>query len=292
MQDLRPYRLTAPAQPSAGLLLTSPHSGRVYPAEFLAASRLDATAIRRSEDSFVDELFAAGPGLGVPLLAAEFPRAYCDANREAWELDPGMFADPLPDFVNTGSPRVQAGLGTIARIVGTGEPIYAGKLRFAEAEQRIATCWQPFHDALGGLIETTLSRFGACLILDCHSMPSVPGRYAPKPDIILGDGYGTSCAPCWTDFIQAQLGQMGLQVRRNDPYAGGYITRHYGRPREGVQVLQIELARGLYMNERSFTRNTQFGATQAWISALLKAITGAASLWEAMLPATRAAAAE
>lgn len=292
MQEPLPFRLLEPARQRAALVLTSPHSGRNYHADFLAASRLDATAIRRSEDSFVDELFAAGPALGVPLLAAEFPRAFCDANREAWELDPGMFADPLPDFVNTGSPRVQAGLGTIARIVGTGEPIYAGKLRFAEAQRRITECWQPFHDALGGLIETTLDRFGVCLILDCHSMPSVPGRYAPKPDIVLGDGFGTSCAPGWTEFIQAALGRMGLHVRRNEPYAGGYITRHYGRPREGVQAVQMEVARGLYMNERSFTRNAQFAETQSRLSTLLEAMIGAASLWSAMQPAPRSAAAE
>jgi N-formylglutamate deformylase len=287
-----PYSLRKPIRQSAALVLTSPHSGRCYDEAFLAASQLDAVAIRRSEDSFVDELFGAAPGLGVPLLAAEFPRAYCDVNREAWELDPAMFADKLPAYVNTASPRVQAGLGTIARIVGTGEPIYAGKLRFAEAQARIARCWQPFHDALGALIDETLATFGTCLVIDCHSMPTAPGRHAGRPDIILGDGHGTSCMPAWTDFIQTTFAGLGLNVRRNDPYAGGYITRHYGRPREGVQVIQVEIARGLYMNERSFSRNTQFAATQRSMASFLAAAINASALWAGCEPPVRSAAAE
>jgi N-formylglutamate deformylase len=270
--DNAAFTLLAPALQTAGIVLTSPHSGRHYDPDFLNASRLDSHAIRRSEDSFVEELFGAAPGLGLPLLAANFPRAYCDANREAWELDPQMFADTLPDYINTKSPRVAAGLGTIARIVGTGEPIYARKLLFAEAQARIATYWQPFHDALQKLIGDTLASFGSCLVLDCHSMPSLPGRHGPRPDIILGDGHGTTCAPDLADRIHDALAAVGLFVQRNEPYAGGYITRHYGRPREGVSVIQIELARSLYMNERSFTRNAQFPARQRQLLSFLRGL--------------------
>src|SRR5579872_5070342 len=147
-----PVALHRPQPQTTRLVLASPHSGRNYRAEFLAASRIDALTLRRSEDCYVDELFAAAPTLGAPLLAATFPRAFCDANREKWELDPTMFADPLPDWVNTSSARVGAGLGTIARVVASGEAIYRDKLQFAEAQARIDQCWQPFHDALRGLI--------------------------------------------------------------------------------------------------------------------------------------------
>jgi N-formylglutamate amidohydrolase len=287
-----PFRLLKPTNRRAALVLTSAHSGQYYDPAFLAASRLNATDIRRSEDSFVDELFAAGPELGVPLLAAQFPRAYCDANREAWELDPLMFADALPAHVNTASPRVQAGLGTIARIVGNGEPIYAGKLRFAEAQARVETCWLPFHAALAGQIEETMALFGTCLVIDCHSMPSLPGRHAPKADIILGDGFGTSCAPVWTDFLHASLMALGFQVRRNDPYAGGFITRHYGRPREGVQVIQLEIARGLYMNEHNFSRTRNFAEIQRRMTALLTKVIEARMIWERFYPECGASAAE
>src|ERR1700760_627706 len=157
---LRPDFQTVP------LVFASPHSGRLYPDELLAASRLDSLSLRRSEDSFVDELFAAAPEYGAPLIAATFPRAWCDANREAWELDQGMFADRLPGWVNTTSARVGAGLGTIARVVASGETIYRDKLLFADAEQRIRTCWQPFHDTLEGLITETRAEFGGCLLID------------------------------------------------------------------------------------------------------------------------------
>ncbi len=285
-----PFTLLSPRRQAAPILLTSPHSGRLYPPEFLAASRLDPVAIRRSEDSFVDELFGAAPSLGLPLLAANFPRAYCDVNREAWELDPAMFADALPDYVNAASPRVQAGLGTIARIVGTGEPIYAQKLQFADARARIETCWEPFHASLSRLIAQTVASFGVCLVLDCHSMPTIPGRNAAgRPDVVLGDGHGTSCAAAWSDTIQAALTRLGLAVRRNDPYAGGYITRHYGRPRDAVHVIQIELARSLYMNERNFSRSSQFAARRAMLGLFLAELIGAEHIWAS---AIRAAAAE
>jgi N-formylglutamate deformylase len=292
MRETPPISLLKPLRQTAAVVLTSPHSGRRYGAEFLAASRLDSAAIRRSEDCFVDDLFAAGPDLGLPLLAAEFPRAYCDVNREPWELDPAMFVDKLPDYVNTASPRVQAGLGTIARIVGTGEPIYAGKLRFAEAKARIERCWQPFHDALTTLIDETLARFGTCLVIDCHSMPTIPGRHAVKADVILGDGHGTSCAPEWTDFMETTFRGLGLKVRRNDPYAGGYITRNYGRPRDGVQTMQVEVARGLYMNERNFLPNAQFAAVQHTMTRFLNAVVDATGLWGGTEDNASSAAAE
>jgi N-formylglutamate deformylase len=277
MAEHAPFSLVRPALQTAPVVLTSPHSGRDYPQGFLAVSRLDALAIRRSEDSFVEELFAAGPALGAPLLAANFPRAWCDPNREAWELDPAMFADALPDYVNVNSPRVSAGLGTIARIVGTGEAIYAEKLSFSEAQARIASCWTPFHAALQGLIHDTRDRFGACLAIDCHSMPSAASRSHARPDIVLGDGHGTACAPAVTAFLHNAFTKAGLNVRRNDPYAGGYITRHYGRPREGVQVVQVEVARALYMNERSFTKTDGFAPLRQVIEAILSALIGASA---------------
>lgn len=272
-------RLLAPACQSAPLVFAAAHSGRAYSAAFRAAARLDALALRRSEDCFVDDLFAAAPAHGAPLLAATFPRAFCDANREAWELDPAMFADRLPPWVNTVSPRVGAGLGTIARVVASGEAIYRDKLRFAEAEARIRDCWLPFHDALGALIAATRARFGRCLLIDCHSMPGTvqagaPQAATPGPavDVVLGDAHGTACAPATVRRVEQVLQDLGYRVRRNDPYAGGYITRHYGRPREGVEAVQIELSRSLYMDETCFTPLPRFAAVQRDMTALIAAL--------------------
>ena len=269
-----PVRLSRPAQQSVPLVFASAHSGRDYPAEFIAAARLDALALRRSEDGFVDELFAAAPAHGAPLLAATFPRAFCDANREAWELDPAMFEERLPSWVNTGSARVGAGLGTIARVVASGEAIYRRKLRFAEAERRVSLYWEPFHAALRELVETTRRQFGACLLVDCHSMPGNCSAPQPPADVVLGDAHGTACAAAVTRRAEQALAGMGYRVRRNDPYAGGYITRHYGRPHEGIHALQIELCRPLYMDETRMVRLPAFGQVQRDMTALVAALAG------------------
>lgn len=256
--DPLPYALSRPSPQTMPLIFASAHSGREYPPALLAAARLDAHALRRSEDSFVDELFAAAPTQGAPLLTARFPRVWCDVNREPWELDPTMFDGPLPHWVNSASARVGAGLGTIARVVANGEAVYRRKLSFAEAEDRVRTAWQPYHAALSSLIAETRGRFGASLLIDCHSMPAHPAHGASAPDIVLGDAHGTACAPRATRLFEEFLSDMGYRVRRNDPYAGGYVTRHYGRPREGQHALQIEVARSLYMDEALIERNEGF----------------------------------
>jgi N-formylglutamate deformylase len=266
------FRLLRPIRALSPVIFASPHSGRDYPAEFVAAARLDPLALRRSEDSFVDELFGAAPELGAPLLAATFPRAYCDANREPWELDPGMFDAPLPAWVNSASPRVGAGLGTIARVVASGEGIYRRKLPFAEAESRVRNCWQPYHAALAALIAETRDNFGHCLLVDCHSMPTHPGQQGTPPDMVLGDAHGTTCAPRATRLVESTLAGFGYRIQRNDPYAGGYITRHYGRPREGVHVLQLELARPLYMDEARIEPHLGMERLRADMARLISAL--------------------
>ncbi len=258
-----PIEIVAPTTQRLPVILASPHSGTAYPPAFIAAARLDAHALRRSEDSFVDEIFAAGPTLGAPLLRARFARAYLDVNREPYELDPTMFEEPLPDFVNVASPRVQVGLGTIARIVATGEDIYAGKLRFADAAARIERLYRPYHRALNELIAATQQHFGYYLLVDCHSMPSMSGPHErggrPRVDFVLGDCHGTACHPVVIETAQTLLAAKGYTVARNAPYAGGFTTGHYGRPRDGVHGLQIEINRSLYMDERTLRRKAFFG---------------------------------
>jgi len=253
-----PVELLAPLAPRVPVLFTSAHSGQIYPTDFVAASRLDPAGLRRSEDSFVDELFDIAPRVGAPLLRARFPRAFCDPNREKWELDPTMFAESLPHWVNTKSPRVGAGLGTVARVVASGEMIYRTKLSFPEVQNRIEHCWQSFHDALAAEIAAIRARFGIALLIDCHSMPRSSQSRADRADIVIGDAHGTACAAELVRVAEERLQSLGFRTRRNDPYAGGYITRHYGRPREGVHAMQLEICRSLYMNESNFTRASDF----------------------------------
>jgi N-formylglutamate amidohydrolase len=275
-EETGPLRLLIPERPFSPVIFTSAHSGRAYSADLMAGVRLCALNLRRSEDCFVDELFSAAPIHGATLLAANFPRAFCDANREAWELDQTMFVDPLPDWVNTTSSRVSAGLGTIAKVVASGEAIYASKLAFAEAERRIYKYWRPFHDTLARLIEDIRTRFGYCLVIDCHSMPSGgPGKRAGGRaiDFVLGDLHGSACASRVTRGAEALLTSKGYVVRRNDPYAGGFITRHYGRPSRGVHVLQVEVARALYMDEARIERLPEFALVERQITDFIAALT-------------------
>ncbi len=266
------YTVTHPAagKPTTPFMFASPHSGRDYSEAFLVSARLDAVDIRQSEDCFVDELFADAPELGAPLLAARFPRAFCDVNREQWELDPGMFTDRLPPYCNTGSPRALAGFGTIARVVGEGEAIYRRKLSFEEARARIEACWTPYHAALTTLIRAARARHDACLLIDCHSMPSERGRQAAG--FVLGDNHGTSCAGAVTSFMEAELTRTGHRVRRNDPYAGGFVTRHYGDPAAGVHVLQLEVARSLYWDERRRMKASGFDAVRRILATVIAAL--------------------
>lgn len=251
---LRPETLGSP------VVFASPHSGRRYSPSFLAQAKLDARAIRRSEDAFIDELFAAAPDFGAPLLKAHFPRAFVDANREPYELDPDMFGDTLPDWVNTTSPRVAAGLGTVAKIVAGGAEIYREPLVVADAMDRIERYYQPYHRALQALIDDAVATFGCCLLVDCHSMPSMalPGGGQLHPDIVLGDCHGSTCMPDIADIAEQTLRDLGLSVQRNKPYAGGFTTRHYARHHAGVQTLQIEINRALYMDETTIQRHDGF----------------------------------
>ncbi len=273
-----PWQVMAPGVQTAPVVFASPHSGRDYPPEFVAASKLNMLKLRRSEDAFMDEIFAAAPDWGAPLLCARFPRAYVDANREAFELDPDMFADPLPDYVNTTSSRISAGLGTIAKVVTDGEAIYGEPLRFEEARWRIETLHRPYHKALKGLIEATERRFGGCLVIDCHSMPSAAGPQVGKngkgADVVLGDCFGTACAPVVTDTAQEAFEAMGFTVVRNKPYAGGFTTRHYGRPEQGIHALQIEINRALYMDEERVRRGAGLPGLTRRMGGLMRDLAG------------------
>jgi N-formylglutamate amidohydrolase len=254
------FKLIAPQSLSTPLILNSPHSGRTYPEDFLKSSCLDAFSLRRSEDAFVDELLLPATKLGVPLLHALFPRAFLDVNREAYELDPRMFSRPLPPFVNSRSIRVASGLGTIPRIVSDREEIYAKPLNVEEALSRVERYYKPYHQTLKALLQRVRQQFDHAVLIDCHSMPSLPRGSAEKikADFVLGDRYGTSCAPGILDIIHKMLESFGYRVVRNKPYAGGFITEHYGAPLLGYHVVQLEVNRALYLDEKNYEKNYDF----------------------------------
>lgn len=247
------YDVLRPAAQTAPFVLSSPHSGRLYPPEFLALSQLDPLSLRKSEDCLIDDLFAPVAHLGVPLLCARFPRAYLDLNREPYEIDPELVDEPPPPHANSQSVRVAGGLGTVARVVADGKEIYRSRLALKSVLARIEQLYFPFHSELGRLIEETRQQFGYAILMDCHSMPSMalaPGG-GQRPDVVIGDRFGASCDTRLASLVRECFRAFGYTVQMNRPYAGGYITEHNGRPNRGVHALQLELNRGLYLNEQT-----------------------------------------
>ncbi|MEL6370514.1 MAG: N-formylglutamate amidohydrolase [Pseudomonadota bacterium] len=269
----RAIEVLRPARSNAPLIFASPHSGRRYPHGFLTMSRLDRHALRQSEDGYVDLLFEGAVRYGAPMLRALFPRAFVDVNRARNELDPRMFVDELPGGVDSRSTRVRAGLGVIPRIVADGHDIYGKKLRYYEARRRLSAFYDPYHDMLSQLIDEALGKYGCAAVIDCHSMPSL-GGFGPqgddqKVDFVLGDRYGSSCSGALTALAEATLVDMGYSVSRNAPYAGGYVASAYGRPENGIHVLQIEVNRALYLDERRLTRHDGFPRLRRDMDALV-----------------------
>jgi N-formylglutamate amidohydrolase len=265
----RPFEIQRPDRWSAPFVFTSPHSGDIYPESFVASSKLDAVALRRSEDAFVDELFEAAPRYGACLLRARFPRAYVDVNRAESELDPEMF-EGGEGSTRASSARVNAGLGVIPRVVRDGVEIYPGRLPVAEAAFRLEAFYRPYHATLSALLDEAKERFGTAILIDCHSMPPV----APGHDVVLGDRHGAACAPILSDGIEAAILDAGFSVARNNPYAGGYTTSHYGRPANHAHAVQIELNRGLYLTEKSVEKSAGFPLCQQAVERFVARLLG------------------
>ena len=269
-----PFEIHEPETWRAPIIFNSPHSGSVYPAEFLAATRIDHDMLRRSEDSFMDEIVGHLADEGFPVMRVHFPRCYVDVNREPYELDPRMFDDRLPSFANTRSMRVAGGLGTIPRVIGDGQEIYRERLSVNEALARIDLLYKPYHRALRRLATKAQQLFGYAIVADCHSMPSVGVSREDKrrPDVVLGDRYGTSCAAALADTVEDIFTNLGYSVGRNKPYAGGFITEHYGNPASGLHTIQLELNRAIYMDERRRERSAGFERVAADFAVLAEAL--------------------
>jgi len=261
-QPSPPIEIDRPVAQTLPVVLSSPHSGRAYPADFLRQTHLDLAVLRRAEDAYVDDLFALAAKSGVPMVKALYPRSFVDANREAYEVDPAMFEGALPGHANTRSPRVAAGLGCLPRVAFDGQPLYRRRLPVAELERRLAWYYRPYHAALRKLIDETLERFGHCILIDCHSMPSNSpvglGGKGGRVDFVLGDNHGAACAPALIGLAESWLRVRGYRAVRNQPYAGGFTTQHYGAPATGVHVLQVEINRALYMDEAAMRPHAGF----------------------------------
>lgn len=269
---LRPVEVVRPKERCSALVFASPHSGAHYPPAFLERSSLAVKVLRRSEDAHIDVLFGAAPAHGAPMVRALFPRSYVDPNRAEYELDPVLFGPRVHAICGRISQRAAAGLGVVPRLAGEGCAIYDGMLPLEDALERLAACYRPYHAALAAELEAAREQFGQSVLIDCHSMPAASARGA---DIVLGDRFGSSCAPDLTARAERVLRSLGFKVVRNRPYAGGFATEHYGQPAEGRHALQIEVSRALYMDEHTLEPHGGFEPLRARLESFIATMQGA-----------------
>lgn len=266
------YTLQSGPHVSAPVIFASPHSGTVYPSEMRERLCVPLTDLQRTEDAFVDQLYAAATEQGALLLSANYARGFVDLNRDARELDASMFHDGLPRTAGMPSARVKAGLGCFPRVGASGRDIYAAPMSKRDGTFRLEAVYDRYHQALQAQIDALKQDWSDIVVIDCHSMPSRQPGKSSMPDIVLGDRFGSSCSARLTSVVERRCRREGLSVTRNAPYAGGYTTRRYGRPRRGVHVLQIEINRALYMNEMTVEKSAGFDRTRALVTTIIEEI--------------------
>lgn len=265
LTEMQPaFSLDIPDVMQAPLIFASPHSGRCYPIALQEMSRLTLHELRRNEDVYIDKLFATAPHHGVAQLTANFPRSFVDVNRAPDELPQDMMPD---DYVPTA--RAKVGLGIVPLIIAENKPIYNKAPKLGAIKARIAALYTPYHTALTDILAGIHAEYGRALLIDCHSMPGFAPMGARRSDIILGDRYGISCAPETINRVEAAFQTRGYSVTRNYPYAGGYVTTHYSDRKRGIETLQIEINRDLYLNPVTLHLKNGFETLAADIDAII-----------------------
>ncbi|TQS70268.1 N-formylglutamate amidohydrolase [Rhodobacteraceae bacterium] len=275
-----PYALRVPQPVTTPVIFASPHSGCHYPEYFQEDAAISLLQLRSSEDAFVDQFMRNCPDFGAISIAANYPRAFLDLNRDSTELDPGIIAGLR---CRGRGNRVAAGLGVIPRVVAGGRAIRLGKITLDEARERLDRIWAPWHARIADLMQANRTQFGHSLLIDLHSMPNdaLSTFGTRRPDIVIGDRYGASASPQMSDLVAGALRETGLRVSHNSPFAGAYITQRHGRPAQGLHVLQIEINRALYMNEATIEPNQNFAHFADVMDGVLRRIAG---LWSEKPP--------
>src|SRR5687768_8357181 len=270
-----PFTLAEPRGSHVPLVLDSPHSGTEYPDDFGCALPVDL--LRQAEDSYVDELYAAGPDVGATLITARFPRSYIDPNRSLLDIDASLLDAPWPGPA-VPSAKTARGIGLIWRVLDSGESIYARKLGVEEVKRRIVRYHQPYQRAVKDALDRAHRHFGAVWHLNLHSMPAVSGAISEegpgklRADFVLGDRDGSTCEAAFTALVAEALRAMGYQVKINDPYKGVELVRAFSDPGAGRHSLQIEVNQRLYMDERTRARTAGFDELKRNLSRLLERV--------------------
>jgi N-formylglutamate deformylase len=242
-----------------------------WPADFAPAAPREA--ILTTWDAFVDELWSGAPAAGATLIAAHFPRAYIDANRAEDDIDPELLAELWPRPLAP-TDYTKRGLGLIRRNALPGVPMYDRLLTVADVEQRISAHYSPYRDAVRRHLDVLHERFGAAWHINVHSMKSAGNAMnvdagSTRPDVVVSDRRGTTADPEHTQWIAEWFRARGLSTLVNTPYLGGDLVVSSGAPSSGRHSIQIELSRGLYLNEASFERGPRFAEVRETCSAFL-----------------------
>jgi N-formylglutamate amidohydrolase len=270
-----PFELFEPTGRETPVVVEIPHAGLDLPAPFLEPLAAPARALGRDADLYVDSLYEDAAAGGASVLIARASRYVIDVNRAPTDVD--------GEVVDGGRTDVVLHHGLIWRTTSDGEPALARKLTRAELEERLELVWRPYHQALAALIERKRARFGIAVVLAAHSMPSVdresgrdgrdssrgPRSGRARADVVPGTRGRRSAQSRFIDAVEARATAQGWTVRHDDPYAGGFTTQHYGRPAEGVHVVQVELARRLYVDESTLRPTRDFPGVRAWCGALV-----------------------
>lgn len=244
------------------LILSIPHCGTVFPQEFLDAVNVDVNTLRKNEDIFVyDLLKQAIDEAQITALKLNLNRAFIDVNRAKVEIDPNMFFDYPREDIGLNQQRSRYGLGIIHKITADSQPIYSGKISYKEAEERIKNVYDVYHHTLKNLIDRAINKFGFCLVLDCHSMPSKICSIiseSPRIDYCLGNLFEQSCPNKISFYVENELSKREYYVSKNRPYSGAYITFNYCEPRKQSYTLQLEINREIYADENQLEKNANF----------------------------------
>lgn len=266
------FSVTEPAGEETPLVVEVPHAGTWVPPTYLAALVAPVRALGRDADLFVDELYAGAPLEGATLLVARTSRYVLDLNRGEDDWDDAA----VETRVGTSPPRLSGTMprGLVWRLTTEGEPALARPLKRSELEDRVRAIHRPYHEALRALLERKRNKFGFAVVLAAHSMPSSSRGTKPedRADVVPGTQGRTTAAAGFIDAVEKLAVESGMTVRHDEPYRGGFTTKHYGRPRDGIHAVQIELARRLYMDETTLQRGPRFEATQAFCRSLVRAV--------------------
>ena len=262
---------------ASALVLDSPHSGTLYPADFEFSC--DGLVLRRAEDTHVEKLYDFARGMGVHWVEAHFPRSYLDANRNTTEIDESLLDAPWPQAIETDAAvmsKVRLGKGLIWRTLDDGSPIYSRQLSVAEVQQRIANCWQPYHAAVAASIDMAHAQHGYSIHINCHSMPAIASSSATDfpgeahADFVVGDRDGTTANPALSQLICTFLKSLGYSVAYNHPYKGVELVRRYSNPALQRHSIQLEINRKLYMNEETLELSAGFAPLKVNLQSLVE----------------------